>query len=255
MSHAENSEEILAVLDAIGGGVTITTARRELADRIIAAIAVGAYSPGEQLPSERELAERQGVSRVTVRGAIEIVREKGLLSSRRGRGGGTFVTDINVDQVAPGTTRRVLEDEVPRLKAFMDFRCLIAGLEARTAAERRTPRQAEKLICILADFCATDDTSEARKIDVELHKLITVMAANEQLAAVTAQLHARATMGFGAEPYPPQYLQRARLEHSDLVHGIVEQDLEGAYQAAYRHFSLTLTIAQDAFEQSLASIA
>ncbi|MFF2324335.1 FadR/GntR family transcriptional regulator [Agrobacterium sp. NPDC058088] len=254
MTDSGNNEEIQAVLDTIGGGMVITTARQELADRIVAAIAVGAYSPGEQLPSERELAERQGVSRVTVRGAIEIVREKGLLTSRRGRSGGTFVTDIDVDQVAPGTTLRVLQEEVPRLRAFMDFRCLIAGLEARTAAERRTPQQAERLASILVNFCATEDASEARRIDVELHNFITIMAANERLAAVTAQLHARATMGLGAEPYPPQYLERVRLEHTQIVKGIVEQNLERAFEAAYRHFSLTLTIAEDALQKSLSTI-
>ena len=46
---------------------------------------------GDQLPPERELAETFGVSRVTLREAIKALRDAGLVESRRGRGGGTFV--------------------------------------------------------------------------------------------------------------------------------------------------------------------
>lgn len=235
---------------SVSGGISPTTARQQLADRILTAIAIGAFSPGDQLPSERDLAEWQGVSRVTVRGAIEIVRQQGLLSSKRGRAGGTFVTEINVDQVAPGTTKRILADEIPRLREFVDFRCLVAALEARTAAERRSTEQAAALSKILDDFMAADDVVIARRVDVDLHNQITRMAGNAQLAALTAELSARATMGFHAEPYPASYLERARQDHTDIVESIVNQDLERAYHAAFSHFALTLTIMEEALAKS-----
>lgn len=253
MTDEASGIKIHDILQSIGGEINVTTARQELAERIMTAIAIGTYSPGEPLPSERELAEQQGVSRVTVRGALEIVRERGLLSSRRGRGGGTFVTETDVGQAAPGTTLRMLREEIPRLKAFVDFRCLIAGLEARTAAERRSREQARDLNAILERFLATNDVVEARKIDIELHRLVTSMAGNKQLAAVIAQLNTKATLGFGAEPYPPQYLDRVRAEHAELVGTIVEQDRERAFEVAYRHFSLTFTIIEDAYERATSS--
>ncbi|WP_276122502.1 FadR/GntR family transcriptional regulator [Pararhizobium qamdonense] len=232
------------------GGLKVSTARSELAERIITAIAIGAYSPGEQLPSERDLSEWQGVSRVTVRGALEIVRKRGLLSSKRGRGGGTFVANVDLEQVVMGFTQRMLEAEIPRLREFVDFRCLIAALEARTAAERRSSEQARKLTLILEEFLAAGDPATARRVDVALHQQITIMAGNDQLAALAAELNSKATMGFGAEPYPSHYLQRARDEHTDLVESIVTQDLERAYQSAYRHFALTLEIVEEAFLKS-----
>src|SRR5690606_37208112 len=106
--------------DRLDGAVTAVTARRELANRIITAIAVGAYSPGQQLPSERQLAASQLVSRVTVRGALEIVKKKGLISSRRGRGGGNFVTEVEVGHIAAETVQRTLEEELPALTSFVD---------------------------------------------------------------------------------------------------------------------------------------
>ena len=86
---------------------------RLLAERLTTAIAVGAYSPGDRLPSERDLAELMGVSRVTVREAIRLVAGLGLLASVRGRDGGTFVTEADWTAIAPDVARRTLEQELP----------------------------------------------------------------------------------------------------------------------------------------------
>src|SRR6202163_2717869 len=51
----------------------------------------GSLKPGDQLPAERELAQRLGVSRTAVREAVKALREKGLVEAYSGRG--TFVTD------------------------------------------------------------------------------------------------------------------------------------------------------------------
>ena len=51
----------------------------------------GQLKPGDQLPAERELAQRFGVSRTAVREAVKTLREKGLVEAYTGRG--TFVTN------------------------------------------------------------------------------------------------------------------------------------------------------------------
>lgn len=62
-----------------------------IADRILAAVAVGDLQPAERLPTERELAEMLGVSRTTVRQTLGRLNALRVLESRRGRNGGTFV--------------------------------------------------------------------------------------------------------------------------------------------------------------------
>ncbi|WP_413814012.1 FCD domain-containing protein [Rhizobium sp. Leaf453] len=103
---------------------------------------------------------------------------------------------------------------------------------------------------ILEEFLATGNPASARRVDVALHHQITNMAANDELAALTAQLSSKATMRFGAEPYPSHYLQRGREEHTDLVESIIAQDLDKAYRTAYKHFALTLEIIKEAFRKS-----
>src|SRR5215210_2252651 len=60
-------------------------------EQLATAIRLGVYPQGSLLPAERELAERLGVSRATLREAIAALRSAGLVETTRGRGGGTVV--------------------------------------------------------------------------------------------------------------------------------------------------------------------
>src|SRR5919106_398351 len=80
--HEEESGEVL------GGGALRSEA---VVRRVGSAIALGLLGDGEQLPAETELATMLNVSTVTLREALADLRELGLVETRRGRGGGSFV--------------------------------------------------------------------------------------------------------------------------------------------------------------------
>lgn len=84
--------------------------------RLAQAIKLGMVAEGERLPSERDLAERLKVSRVTLREAIRALREAGFLESRRGRTGGTFVlagAGDRVRQASPVPAQRGRSGDQP----------------------------------------------------------------------------------------------------------------------------------------------
>ena len=219
---------------------TKVTATSSVADRLVTAIAVGVYSPGECLPSEREMASALAVSRATLRQALKQVADLGLVESRRGRGGGTFVTSASWEDVAPAAARRTLARELPRLGALFDFRCMVEGMIARAAAERRTDGDIEELTAALATFRQAVGMEEARRLDRRLHALVCATARNPHLSSLSAQLTAAATLGFGAEPYLEELFAQAVSEHEELVGRIVRGDADGANRAAQAHFGLTL---------------
>src|ERR687898_1915107 len=69
------------------------TGRAELVEqRLTDAIVSGVLRDGERLPSESELSRSLGVALVTAREALEGMRDRGLVKTRRGRDGGSFVT-------------------------------------------------------------------------------------------------------------------------------------------------------------------
>lgn len=69
-------------------------------DRIIGGISAGILRDGDRLPSESELATSMGVATVTAREALVSLRARGLVVTRRGREGGTFITLPSGDRSA-----------------------------------------------------------------------------------------------------------------------------------------------------------
>src|SRR5690349_25178318 len=71
--------------------VPMRTAGQRIAERLVTAIALGEFEPGQRLPSERELAAMLEVSRTTVREALQRLHAGGYVFTKRGREGGTFI--------------------------------------------------------------------------------------------------------------------------------------------------------------------
>lgn len=77
----------------------------QVVERLTDAIVLGVLAPGERLPSEAQLAKRFGVAVVTAREGLSVLRENGLVETRRGREGGSFVTAQEADHGAALRTR------------------------------------------------------------------------------------------------------------------------------------------------------
>src|SRR5437879_13818557 len=79
--------------EALFRPVRAGNAFEETVERLLQSIRLGVVGAGQRLPAERELAERLGVSRVTLREAIRALADAGYVQSRRGRYGRTFVNE------------------------------------------------------------------------------------------------------------------------------------------------------------------
>jgi DNA-binding transcriptional regulator YhcF (GntR family) len=120
--------------------------RAELVEqRLTDAIVAGVLRDGERLPSESELARSLGVAVVTAREALVALRDKGLVRTRRGRDGGSFVTH---DRDAAA---RMIDDRVRSLSRI-ELRDLslhyaaIAGMAAEIAADRASEDDLTSLV-------------------------------------------------------------------------------------------------------------
>ncbi len=70
----------------------------QIEERLTEAIAAGDLRPGDRLPPERELSEKLGVSRMTLRQALESLERRGLVRRAVGRRGGTFVAEPKIER-------------------------------------------------------------------------------------------------------------------------------------------------------------
>ena len=81
-------------MDDHSGKETAETVRQRILDEV----RNGALEPGERLGSERALAERYGVSRATLRLALDALERVGTIRRVPGRGGGTFVHNTKIER-------------------------------------------------------------------------------------------------------------------------------------------------------------
>ena len=91
----------------------------------------GILRPGERLPSERELSERMGISRPSLREAIAELQQKGLLTSKAGAG--IYVADVLGGAFSPALTR-LFADHDEAVLDYIGFRRDMEGLAAERAA-------------------------------------------------------------------------------------------------------------------------
>src|SRR5919206_2739150 len=71
---------------ALAAPIRLRQRYEHVAERLLADIAAGRLVPGERLPSERDLARRLGVGRASVREALAVLQNEGVLETRPGSG-------------------------------------------------------------------------------------------------------------------------------------------------------------------------
>src|SRR2546430_10638856 len=104
----------------------------EVASQIQRLITDGRLRPGDHLPPERELAERFGVSRTSVRDAIRVLELMGLLEPRQGEG--TVVRDLSPDSLVSPLASLLVRNRT-LLADLLDVRKMIEpALAARAPA-------------------------------------------------------------------------------------------------------------------------
>jgi GntR family transcriptional repressor for pyruvate dehydrogenase complex len=142
----------------------------EVFSQIRELIADGRFKAGDQLPSERELAETFQVSRTSVREALRALESRGLIVSRTGAG--NFVADLPVESLVEPLAR-LLIDEKKALADVFEMRKLIEPQIAALAAARAGPgdiAQLKRIVRKQADAVSRGQTGV--EADAELHLAI-----------------------------------------------------------------------------------
>jgi GntR family transcriptional repressor for pyruvate dehydrogenase complex len=221
----------------------LASAASEVTDRLLAAIAIGEFLPGERLPAERALARMLGVARSTVHDALHRLRDAGVVEIHLGRSGGAVVRSDWTPQSA-GAVARTLSVQRPQLRELFDLRRLVEGMIARAAAERRAPDDVRKLEDGLLAYRRARSSEEAHDADQAIHRAVASATQNTHVLAMRESILATITLGIGIEPYSPSHYEQALNEHAELVEAIVAGDVDAAGGIAERHFEITRDLVQ-----------
>jgi DNA-binding FadR family transcriptional regulator len=196
---------------AVFSPVPVRNAFEVTVERLAHGIRLGVLVDGDRLPPERELAERLGVSRVTLREAIKALRDAGLVDSRRGRGGGTFVV-----ATAARPALRVVPPSAEQVNDVLDLRRVVEPGAAGLAATRTlSAADRETLADCLRESTGCPETGR-RVADARLHMAIAAAGESPSLAAAVADVQIQMTRLLAAIPVLP-----ANIAHSDRQHAAI----------------------------------
>ncbi len=238
LSPTELQESLLEPLQ-------LRNAAEQIADRLVTAIALGVYVTGQRLPVERDLADMLGVSRSTIREALQRLSASGYVQVRRGRNGGAYVLSGWQPQSAE-MIRRTLVPLWSTLEVVLDFRQLVERLIAAAAAERHSPDDAAAIEDALLEYQAAGDHREAsRAADEKLHRVIAQATHNPYLVVLSEQLRTEVSFGLGAEPYSASVRRQALRQHDSLAQAVLTGRATRAGTLAAEHFSLTESALRD----------
>jgi DNA-binding FadR family transcriptional regulator len=213
---------------------------QEVVTQIEEAIFAGHIKAGDTLPSERDLKTAFKISRGTLREALRVLEQKGLIEIRLGVGGGSVVRSVGTGEVSASLGLLIRSQKVS-LDHLAEFREDVEAIVAARAAERRRPedvRRLEELVeragrCVAAGAARRD---EFLGIDRQIHTILAEITGNPVYKSVLSSIHDN------IHRYYDRFLSMAEPElaenHRDLcdiVRAVVQGDPVAARALSQQH--------------------
>ncbi|MEW2400149.1 FCD domain-containing protein [Streptomyces sp. NPDC046862] len=211
----------------------------EALEQILQVVRLGLVPGGERLPAERELAERLGISRVTLREVLKVLQDQGLVESRRGRYGGTFVlprTDAGGEDELRRRTEKIDIEDVLRFREVLEVGavglCASHGLSGEPADRLR-----EALV-------RTQDAplTEYRRLDTLLHLTLAELSGSPSLTAQYAAVRASVNDLLDCIPLLVRNLEHSQRQHGAIVEAVLDGDADGAREMMREHCAGTAAL-------------
>jgi GntR family transcriptional regulator, transcriptional repressor for pyruvate dehydrogenase complex len=206
-----------------------------IVEQIRALIREGRWAPGDQIPPERELAERFRVSRTSVREALRALEMQGVIDSRQG--GGTFVRTADTEALVPPLAAAILRGR-QELAEVLEVRELIEPGIARSAAMRASAEHISELEALLEKQrqCIAEGRSFVDE-DTAFHYTLARAADNHillRLHNLILDLLRESRQSYLHVPDRPQLSLRG---HEAILNAIRGHDPQAAYDASLEHIS------------------
>ena len=226
----------------------------EVVRRLGEVIELGLFEQGEQLPSEAELAQQFGVATVTLREALSHLRQRGLIETRRGRNGGSFVRGV-VETPEHILYERLMAWTPAELRDLGDEHRAISGAAARLAAQRSCPDHHARLEHYVQAMAQADSRLARRRADARFHIEVAVAAQSVRLTRAELQLQAEVgeLLWLNAPGQPS--LAEVVAQHRAISQAIAAGDAALAGQLAEQHIARAITGLVDVHLQNLAQQA
>ncbi|WP_017596400.1 FadR/GntR family transcriptional regulator [Nocardiopsis potens] len=220
--------------DGLRGAAARMPVTRRPVERIKEMIAEGELSPGDRLPTERELSAAFGVSRSSLREAVRTLTTLGVLEVRHGAG--VYVTGLRPGDLLETFSVLAEISQGDTLIEVLQVRRMLEPAATALAAARATDEQLRRIGAILERMAEGGGEREAVAADLTFHQAIVQTTGNATLAAINDGLSSRT---FNARVWSGhrEAGQTARLrdDHQRIYQALLARDPDAARAAATMH--------------------
>ncbi|MER8234279.1 GntR family transcriptional regulator [Streptomyces sp. NPDC094049] len=212
-----------AVFTPVDTRARVDTVARRIGD----AIELGLLADGEQLPGETELAGQLGVSTVTLREALMALRQQGLVTTRRGRGGGSFVT-LPDDPPRERLRARLADWSTEELHDLGDHWAAVSGAAALLAARRTQPGDLRPLVRTARELDVAEDPATRSRLFGRFHVELAAAAQSARLTREEIALQTDLGALLCLVLDDPEHLASLSDRHRDVISAVQDEADERA---------------------------
>lgn len=206
-----------------------------IADDIREQIVRRLLAPGSKLPTEKEMVEHHGVSRVVVREAVARLRHEGLVTSHQGRG-------VFVASPEDGRFLSIANEALSRPEDYQklyDLRKILESGTAALAAIHRDPYDLDQMEREFARMAAPDVNAETYvDADISFHRAVATASHNAFLVLFITFVDARLKESISVALSRLDFwktIEISAVEHRTILDRIGRRDSEGARIAMQTH--------------------
>lgn len=226
--------------------VTVDRVSQVIVDQIKLLMREGKISNGDRLPSERDLCQRFGVSRVTVREALRVLEASGLIEIRVGARGGAFVSSPTRERLGEGladliTLSPLTPAQVTEARSVIEVGILPFVVERATEADIAHLRR-----MVDEGHEALDRDAYTMNLSAAFHVGVSVCAHNPAVETLVRSFHGPMLLSLRqAQLVAPAMGRRGTDEHAALVDAIEDRDTEAAIKVMTTHLDRTAGLVRD----------
>jgi GntR family transcriptional repressor for pyruvate dehydrogenase complex len=211
----------------------------QIVQQVEESILKGQLKPGDQLPAERDLAQRFGVSRTAVREAVKTLREKGLVEAYSGRG--TFVTNGTSNAIRQSLDLMIRINQQEGSANLAELRMVlepeIAGLAASRIEDQLLSTMREAVALMDRNLHDPDAYVEA---DLDFHLALAEAVGNplilSLLDSIVILLREQRSRIFNVDGGP----ERGQFHHKRILAAVEKRNPESAREAMRAHLQQVL---------------
>ncbi len=226
--------------------VSVDRVSQVIVDQIKLLMREGKLTNGDRLPSERDLCQRFGVSRVTVREALRVLEANGLISIRVGARGGAFVASPTKERLSEGladlmTLSALTPSDVTEARTVIELGILPFVVERATEADVVNLRR-----MVDEGYDALDRNAYTMEMSAAFHVGVATSAHNPAIESLVQSFHGPMLQSLRqARNVAPAMGRKGTDEHAALVDAIEQRDIKAATQVMVTHLGRTASLVRD----------